>query len=357
MIYKCDHCNYSTKRSCDLRRHQSKKRPCNKKIVVDVDKLKKAQNINADTQNINAEFKSNIYTCFKCQKQFNRKDKLKTHESVCDGLDSKQCKICFKMFTTSQGKYQHNKHVKCSPQIPPQSLHHIINNITNNNNNIDMSTRNIQNNNIQLTLNFGNEDLSGLISEPNYMLNVERQIQSFISQLPYLNEDAGKVIIAEVSKKIYFNKKYPQNQTIKKTCKKDNNVKIFQNNEWKPRIVEDAFKRMSGKVEEYFSPYFETLYDKYESLTKEQLSGEDKYIITNSRGFGNKMVWFNWDDIIHPIVKINGVMNKTLQIPDIENEDFSNEKDLRLQNKILKNTIKCLSQQLYENTKNELIKL
>jgi hypothetical protein len=114
MIYKCDHCNYSTKRSCDLRRHQSKKRPCNKKIVVDVDKLKEAQNINADTQNINAdtqninadtqninadtqninadtqninaEFKSNIYTCFKCQKQFNRKDKLKTHESVCDGV-------------------------------------------------------------------------------------------------------------------------------------------------------------------------------------------------------------------------------------------------------------------------------
>jgi len=239
-----------------------------------------------------------------------------------------------------------------------QSSQHTINNITTNNNidnstnnNIDNSTNNTQNINIQLTLNFGNEDLSGLLSDPNYMRNVEDQIQSFISQLPYLNEDAGKIIIAEIMKKIYFNKEYPQNQTIKKTCKKDNMVKIFHNDEWKPQMMEDVFKRMSGKVEEYFSPYFETLYDKYESLTKEQLSGEDKYIITNSRGFGNRMVWFNWDDIIHPIIKMNKVINKSLQLPDIEDEDFSNEKDIRLQNKILKNTIKCMSQQLYENTK------
>ena len=45
------------------------------------------------------------------------------------------------------------------------------------------------------------------------------------------------------------------------------------------------------------------------------------------------MVWFNWDDIIHPIVEINGVMNKTLQLPDLDEEDSDtgSEKDLRLQ--------------------------
>ena len=374
MLYKCDNCNYTTKRLSDLRRHQNKKRPCNNKTEVNADNLTEVSNLNANvtncnanieiidnnTQNMNTNSNSKIYTCSKCQKQFNRRDRFRNHESKCDGLDSKQCKICLKMFTTYQGKYQHNKYVKCSPPLPQQQPHTINNNITNNNNNIDNrvdnSTHNIQNNNIKLTLNFGNEDLSGLISDPNYMNNVEDQIQSFISQLPYLNEDAGKIIISEITKKIYFNKEYPQNQTIKKTCKKDNMVKIFQNDEWKPQMVEDVFKRMSSKVEQYFSPYFETLYDKYESLTKEQLSGEDKHIITNSRGFGNRMVWFNWDDIIHPIIKINEVINKSLQIPDIEDEDFSNEKDLRLQNRILKNTIKCLSQQLYENTKNELIK-
>ena len=370
MLYKCDNCNYTTKRLSDLRRHQSKKRPCNKKTEVDINNSNvilnsnnnvtncndnvtncNANNENIGTQNTNVECKSKMNTCSKCQKQFNRKDRFINHKSKCDGLDSRQCKICFKTFTTYQGKYQHNKYVKCFPPLPHQQQPHTINNINNIDNRVDNSTHNIQNNNIKLTLNFGNEDLSGLISDPNYMNNVERQIQSFISQLPYFNEDAGKIIISEITKKIYFNKEYPQNQTIKKTCKKDNMVKIFHNDEWKPQMVEDVFKRMSNKVEQYFSPYFETLYDKYESLTKKQLSGEDKCIITNSRGFGNRMVWFNWDDIIHPIIKINEVINKSLQIPDIEDEDFSNEKDLRLQNKILKNTIKCLSQQLYENTK------
>ena len=383
MIYKCEHCDYSTKRLCDLRRHQNKKFKCYNKLKVSVDNVEDGRHINGDVLDINGDVldingdvldingdvlnvnaneidKHNSINkeliCSKCFKGFSRKSIRLKHESKCDGLDSRQCKICLKMFTTYQGKYQHNKNVNCSP--PPIQQPQTVNNITNNNgnNNIDMSTtnniQNIHNNNIQLTLNFGNEDLSGLINEPNYMRNVERQIQSFISQLPYLNEDAGKIIIAEVSKKIYFNDKYPQNQTIKKSCKKDNTVKIFQNNEWKPRVVEDVFKRVSGKVEEYFLPYFETLYDKYESLTKEELSGEDKYIITNSRGFGNKMVWFNWDDIIHPIVEINGVMNKTLQLPDLDDDDSdtSSDKDIRLQNRILKNTIKCLSQQLYENS-------
>ena len=374
MLYKCDNCNYITKRLSDLRRHQNKKKPCNKKIEVTVDNLEEVSDIHSDVSDIHSNV-SNIHSnvsnihpnvsdihpnvnkdlmCSKCFKCFCRKSIKIKHESKCDGLDSKQCKICLKLFATSQSRWNHNKYVKCSPPPPlSQQQPYTINNINNNNidNRVDNSTHNIQNNNIQLTLNFGNEDLSGLISDPNYMNNVEDQIQSFISQLPYLNEDAGKIIISEIMKKIYFNKKYPQNQTIKKTCKKDNMVKIFQNDEWKPQMVEDVFKRMSNKVEQYFSPYFETLYDKYESLTKEQLSGEDKHIITNSRGFGNRMVWFNWDDIIHPIIKINEVINKSLQIPDIEDED------LRLQNRILKNTIKCLSQQLYENTKNELIKL
>jgi len=392
MLYKCEFCGYSTNRLLNFHRHQKRKTPCKRRFNVNFDNLEVPENINAVPENINAvpeninvvpeninvvpeninvvpeninvvpeninvvpeTNKSRLFTCFKCKKQFTRKDNLKLHESRCDGLDSRQCKICLKMFSTTQGKHQHNKYVKCTPPIQVQSVPHTVNNI----NNIDNSTtnnntqNNTQNNyNVQLALNFGNEDLSGLINDPNYMKNVENQIQSFISQLPYLNEDAGKIIIGEIMKKIYFNKKYPQNQTIKKTCKKDNTVKVYQDNQWKLQMIEDVFKRVTHKVEEYLSPYFETLNDKYESLQQEDLTQEDRVIITNSRGFGNKVVWFNWDDILQPIIKINEVIKKTLQLPDIDDEDFSNEEDLKLQNKILKNTVKYLSQQLYENTK------
>jgi len=31
--------------------------------------------------------KSNLFTCYKCQKKFTRKDNLKVHKRNCDGLD------------------------------------------------------------------------------------------------------------------------------------------------------------------------------------------------------------------------------------------------------------------------------
>jgi hypothetical protein len=57
------------------------------------------------------------FRCSKCKRDFTRKDHLKVHEKKCDGFYKKQCKICLRMFVTPQGKYQHNKYVKCNP--PP----------------------------------------------------------------------------------------------------------------------------------------------------------------------------------------------------------------------------------------------
>ena len=47
------------------------------------------------------------------------------------------------------------------------------------------------------------------------------------------------------------------------------------------------------------------------------------------------------------------MINKMLQLPNIEEEDENDEKnkDIIMQKKIMRNTIKCLSQELYDNTK------
>lgn len=61
----------------------------------------------------------NELQCGKCGNIFCRKDYLKIHEKKCDGYHKRQCKICLKVFTTAQGKYKHNKNVKCSPPTNP----------------------------------------------------------------------------------------------------------------------------------------------------------------------------------------------------------------------------------------------
>lgn len=95
------------------------------------------------------------------------------------------------------------------------------------------------------------------------------------------------------------------------------------------------------------------LSNRYENCSKNDIQGYDKIIINNTRGFGNRMVWYDWDEAIEPIVKINNMINKMLQLPNIEEEDENDEKnkDIIMQKKIMRNTIKCLSQELYDNTK------
>ena len=52
--------------------------------------------------------------CPKCNKQFTRKDNMKVHAKKCNGpFNSKQCQLCFKVFTTSRGRWKHNKYVDC----------------------------------------------------------------------------------------------------------------------------------------------------------------------------------------------------------------------------------------------------
>ena len=57
MLYKCDHCNYSSNRLSNLVRHQNKLFPCNNTSKVKVCKKKDEQNvvnpINVVCQNVN----------------------------------------------------------------------------------------------------------------------------------------------------------------------------------------------------------------------------------------------------------------------------------------------------------------
>ena len=144
MLYKCEHCNYTTKRIRDLNRHINRKNPCYTKNKVEVCNLEEERNnnpiqsnVNAVQSNVNAvqsnvnAIQSNVnavqsnvnannkprFQCSKCSKILSSNQNLKSHEEKCDGVDPKQCRICLKVFTTRQGKSQHIRYVKCSPPI------------------------------------------------------------------------------------------------------------------------------------------------------------------------------------------------------------------------------------------------
>lgn len=99
---------------------------------------------------------------------------------------------------------------------PTHVTHSTTNNTTTNNNvtnNNDNSTH-IQNNNTNIILNFGNEDISQLLSSTDPRIPI-----------------AFKSITNAVDL-FHFNRDFPENQTIRKLVKKDNLMELHRNNRW-----------------------------------------------------------------------------------------------------------------------------
>jgi hypothetical protein len=275
MLYCCEHCDYKTDRLLNYKRHTTRKTPCkniNERIhpnirnntntvkvnavtvkvnavtvKVNADPVK----VNADPEKVNAvpEKVNDIITCNKCTRVFTRKDHMKVHEQKCDGIDKRQCQICLKLFTTKQGKYQHIQYVKCNPPpSAPQMVNNgIINHGTINNNTINIIT--------QGRLSFGKENLEELFKEPKY---VERLLSHIT--------EGGKYALVRSMDDIFFNEKYPNNQTIKKTRKNDNFVEVYKNGEWVKMFMKDIFTPINHKIEDYYDPFFERILSKNMSL-------------------------------------------------------------------------------------------
>ena len=290
MIYKCTQCNYFTIRRCDLRRHEEKKKPCNVKVDEVVNNRKSTQNVDAPTQNVDAPTQNvdaptqnvdapthtqnvdvtkskQLYFCSKCDIGFVRRNNMKRHETHCKGLDSLRCEICFKTFTSRSGKAHHKK-LSCVPNQPINNhVTHITNNVTNNHNIMNI-TQNIQ-------LNFGKECMIELCNEHEYSTKIRENIQ------------CGKYALVRSIDDIYFNDRYPNNQTIKKERRNDKMVEILVNGKWEKRLFEDVFKPISSKIENYHAKYFKDLLNDSEHLQ----DGNNKYDI---RKFGHQMVWYGW---------------------------------------------------------------
>ena len=323
MLYKCDHCSYTTKRRCDLIRHENRKTFCYKKIEVPVCILEDTKKhmalpeivnatpeiinatpeiinaapeiinaapeiinatpeiINATPEIINAtpEIENNkSHICPKCNKGFSRKDHIKEHLKKCEGFDKKQCKICLRMFTTAQGKYQHTKYVKCNPPVAsagPSTINNTYNTTNNYNNTINLDIR-------------GNFDK---ITKEDIQNIVKQLEQSDYIKMIQNNMSKGKYAIPRTIEHLYFNDDHPTMQTLKKERRNDKMVEVHVDGKWEKRLIDDIMKKLVSKVEDYHSEYFKYLEDKYKNIPIG--SKEWNQAVRPIKTFGHMMLWYN----------------------------------------------------------------
>ena len=287
MLYKCDHCNYCTKRLRDLRRHETRKNSCYKHLIVNNDNSNETNidvevdvDENTSTTTINNE-QHNVLKCKKCEKEFKTKSGLVKHEGHCNGLHPLQCPVCLKMFKSKHGKSQHKRYVKC---IPVVSSSVINNNNTYNDNSIN--TTNNNNVHIHLPCNFdkiSKQDILDLVRE----MGQKEYIESVDGNL-----ESGTYVIPRTVDKIYFNDRFPHMQVLKKERRNDKMIKVhIGNGVWERRMSNDVSKKLVRSVEDYHTPYIHYIQDKHKD---EQIgSVKWKQVTRPLKTLGNTMVWFD----------------------------------------------------------------
>lgn len=212
MIHVCKICGYETNRRFNLLRHQTTRAKCKNEDGDDVvtnGKIQKGQNIHVVGQNIHAPLK-----CSKCSKVLSRKDKLKEHEAQCDGFDKKQCNICLKVFSSTKGKYQHQKNVQCTPPLGD-----------------------IDRINMNKPINFSETRITTELVQT--LLQYDGSLYDFYTKVPSSDD-----ICISIAKLIFFNPKYPQYHNIRFTNIQPNHVYI--------RIYEDGWTIQRHKQSDVF---------------------------------------------------------------------------------------------------------
>ena len=318
MLYKCDHCDYSSKRLFDLRRHENKKKPCYKKIEVVACKIEETQKVSSEPQIVSSEPQIvsaepqivsaepqivsaepqivsaepqivSEFACSKCNKIFNRKDNLRRHEKTCEGLNPLQCPICLKVFATRHGKWKHKMYVKCSPPSSQTNL------TTNNNTNIDNS---INNSHIDNSVNITNNNTININFRGNFDKITNEDVKRIIDQLEksdyikLINENmkSGKYAVPRTIEQIYFNDDFPSMQTLKKERRNDKMVEVHVDGKWEKRMVDDILHKLMGKVEAYHNEYFKHLQDKYKDVPIG--SAQWNRLVRPIKNFGHMMLWY-----------------------------------------------------------------
>ena len=221
------------------------------------------------------------------------------------------------------------KYVKCSPHpsgapsvqsnpSTPSSSGVSINGDHNTVNNFNV-TNNVTNNNISIVRNDFYK-----ISEEDIDRIVEKLGDKEYFRLIMSNLDMGKYAIPRTVESIYFNDKFPDMQTIKKERRNDKMVDVYVGDgRWEKRMIDDIFKLVVRRVEEYHTKYFRHLEEKYKSVPVGSVRW--KQLMRPIKSFGNCMLWY--DGFRGDAIECLGI---ELNYPDEEDPEIEKERERRI---------------------------
>lgn len=279
-LYKCVHCDYSTKFKADFRKHLKTNKHRNRLIelgieakeqgVMNQNEPKMNQNEPAMNQNEpakNTEMNQNepamnqkMFKCRFCESIFNTRASCRRHEIhrckenpdfVDKIIDAKNSKIK-NLQKDKEALLQDKEKLEREKKELYKQVSKLLDKVG--------DTTNIQNNLIMN--NYGKEDLS----------HITDSLKTNLLNMPYC-------AIPKMIEAIHFNDEKPENKNIVLPNKKDNLVKVFQGDKW-------VYKNKSETITDLVDSKYTIIDDHYEDLdSREQVNPQVKTTFTKFRKF------------------------------------------------------------------------
>ena len=247
--YKCNHCEYITNRTNNLKRHHNTvHKLLNEKMLNEANNIHLEKN-NIHSEDINNNKANDNYICKKCNKSYKTKKSFINHDEKCIGLSILTCPKCMKTFSHVNNK---NKHIKKNNCTAKSIIHYnkennnnniVINNIVNNNNIVI-------NNNIIIN-NYGSERIDYITFED--IMNILLK--------------GGNNIVPRYIEFKHFNDNFPENKNIK--YEKNNRCLIRENGEWKYTNIEQLSNKLINKNSYELSEYYNNKKNNIEERIKD----------------------------------------------------------------------------------------
>ena len=254
--YKCNHCDYITNRTNNLKRHQNTvHKLLNEKILNETNNIHLEKNNilleknNIHSEDINNNKDNDNYICKKCNKSYKTKKSFINHDEKCIGLSILTCPKCMKTFSHVNNKNKHMKRNNCKAKS-------IVHYNKENNNNIVINNNIVNNNNI-------------VIINNNIINNYGSERKDYITFEDIMNilVKGGNSIVPRYIELKHFNDNFPENKNIK--YEKNNKCLIREKGEWKYTNIEQLSNKLIKKNSYELSEYYNNKKNNIEERIKD----------------------------------------------------------------------------------------
>lgn len=294
MLYACPKCGYHTTDKSNFNRHCRRKTGCGASAhdnihAVDHDAMNASGGMTNLTNvvhigDIEMDPVTLKGTCPRCEREISQKH-AKKHVEICKGVPKNTCCVCFKTFKTQPSHSRHQKMCKeraaqpkkkqhvPEPTTPPAGPSLVIHqHVTHNH--VTINNHHTVHNNINVQ--FGNEQMEALVEriqlynderlraiQNELRENYERRLRMVRSD--YANDRATmqeflqrqNTHMSMLTDLYFFNRDYPQNQTVRKTNKKSNVIEFRDGDQWIPEPSRTGVPRLVNSLSKYTRDIFD----------------------------------------------------------------------------------------------------